>query len=117
MQTGTEDQVKEVELVVEEGEETATPEAKETAAAESAQPEVLETIPCKLCDGGVMRRATIKPYSLNAGIALLVVGVVCILTGVLALLGFFMVLGGVYFIVAKKPVWLCDKCESIVERM
>jgi len=78
---------------------------------------VVESVHCRLCDGGTMRRALIKPYNLNVGIVLIVAGLLCLATGVLAFLGLLAFLFGIYFVWAKKDVWLCDKCGAIVERI
>ena len=73
-------------------------------------------LPCKLCGDGTMRQAVIRPYNQNVGIALAVIGVLCLVTGVLAGLGLLMAMFGAYFIAAKKKTWLCDNCDAIVER-
>lgn len=77
---------------------------------------VLESVPCRLCETGTMRRAIIKPYNVNAGIALVLLGMLFLLTGVLGLIGLIAFVVGAYFILAKKDVWLCDKCGAIVGR-
>jgi len=77
----------------------------------------VESIQCKLCESGEMRRAIIKPYNLNVGIAMLVAGAACLVTGILSLLGLIAILAGGYFVLARKDVWLCDKCKAIVERL
>ncbi|HUT25616.1 MAG TPA: hypothetical protein VM492_14830 [Sumerlaeia bacterium] len=84
---------------------------------ESRKAPDVETMPCRLCEGGAMRRAAIKPYNVNAAIALLVVGGLCLVTGVLSLIGLVLVLMGGYFALAKKDVWLCDRCNAMVERL
>jgi hypothetical protein len=84
---------------------------------ETRKAPAVETIPCRLCEGGVMRRAAIKPYNVNVGIALVVVGVLCLFAGVLSLIGLIMLLTGGYLIIAKKDVWLCDRCSAMVERL
>jgi hypothetical protein len=77
----------------------------------------IEAISCRLCGDGQMRRAVIKPYNVNLGVALLVMGFLCLLTGILSLPGLLMLLAGGYFVLVKKDVWLCDTCASIVERI
>ncbi len=78
---------------------------------------VVETVPCPLCQAGVMRRAVIKPYNLNAGIVLVLFGLLALFTGVLAVFGLIALLTGIFFLTARKEVWLCDKCRAIVERV
>ena len=93
-------------------------EGRGTGAAEAGgEVETVDSVRCKLCDDGIMMRAVIKPYNVNVGIALGIMGVLCLITGVLALIGLIMLLIGLYFILAKKEVWLCEKCQAMVERM
>lgn len=77
---------------------------------------VVESVQCHVCDGGVMRRASIKIYNLNLGIVLILGGLLCVGTGMLTFIGLIALLVGIYFMSAKKDVWLCDKCGSIVDR-
>ena len=89
----------------------------ETNAAPEAQcAPVAETTRCILCGDGVMKRATVKSYNQTTGIVLLIVGLVFLFLGPLGLLGLIMAFIGLYFLVAKRDVWLCDKCDAIIER-
>ena len=82
-----------------------------------AKEPVLESIECRVCSGGNMHRAVIKPYNQNVGIILIIGGLLGLVTGVLAFLGLIALLVGISFMTAKKDVWLCDKCRAIVERI
>jgi len=75
-----------------------------------------ETIRCILCEGGVMKRAAIKPYNQTTGIVLLIVGLMCLFLGPLGLAGLALALIGLYFLFARKGVWLCEKCDAVIER-
>ena len=87
-------------------------EQEETTTVES----VVESVQCHVCSSGVMRRASIKIYNLNLGIVLILGGLLCVGTGMLTFVGLIALLLGIYFMSAKKDVWLCDKCGAIVDR-
>jgi len=61
--------------------------AKATEKADVKEAEIVEALPCNLCDGGTMHRAIIKPYNVNTGIILMVIAVLCMVTGFLAVVG------------------------------
>jgi len=90
--------------------------AEETAAPEAQNAPVAEATHCILCEDGVMKRATIKSYNQTVGVVLFIVGLVFLFLGPLGLLGVIMVFIGLYFLAAKRDVWLCDKCDAIIER-
>jgi hypothetical protein len=97
----------------------AAPSAEAAPGAESAPRSAAtasQTIRCILCEGGVMKRAAIKPYSQTAGIALLVVGSLSLFLGPLGVIGLALALIGLYFLITKKDVWLCEKCDAVIER-
>ncbi len=88
----------------------------ETEKTTMAEPTV-ESVQCHVCSGGVMRRTSIKIYNLNLGIVLILGGLLCVGTGILTFFGLIALLIGIYFLSAKKGVWLCDKCGAIVDRL
>jgi hypothetical protein len=95
-----------------EQEEQMNEEVEEVVESEP----IAENAHCILCESGVMRRTIIKPYNQAAGIILLIVGLVFLVLGPLGLVGLAMAFVGLYFLLAKKDVWLCEKCDAIVER-
>jgi hypothetical protein len=85
---------------------------------EEARPQTaeVEDVRCTLCSDGVLKPSVIKPYNVHMGVVMIIVGALLIVTGVLTLIGFIAVLVGVCFVLAKKDVWLCNKCGAMVKR-
>jgi hypothetical protein len=85
------------------------------SAGENAQQ--AQAVHCLLCEQGVMKRATIRPYNQLLGYFSLIVGLMFFLLGPFAPLGMVLVFVALYLILSKKDVWLCDKCGAMVERL
>lgn len=88
-------------------------EQMEEARLQTAE---IEDVRCTLCSDGVLKPSVIKPYNVNICVVMMIVGVLLMITGVLALIGFIVVLVGACFVLAKKDVWLCNKCGAMVKR-
>ncbi len=70
---------------------------------------------CKAC-GGRMKKATIPKHSRGFGAALITGGVGCSLFWVGIVLGLPLSVMGVYMVAAKKSVWICGECQSMIDR-
>lgn len=86
----------------------------DTEQGQGADP--VEAIPCTVCDEGLMKVGVIRPYNASIAVVLLAVGVLCLAIGVLAPMGLVLILLGIYFVLARKKVWRCERCGAIVER-
>ncbi len=70
---------------------------------------------CKAC-GGRMKRAIVPKHSKKFGAILIASGVGCSLFWVGLVLGIPLSVMGIYMVTAKKPVWICSECQSMLER-
>ncbi len=70
---------------------------------------------CKAC-GGRMKKAIVPKHSKKFGAALIATGVGCSLFWVGLVLGLPLSVMGIYMVAAKKPVWICGECQSMLER-
>lgn len=96
---------------------TATVDQEQEPVGETVVEAVIDVVKCRLCEEGMMKRAIIKPYNINMAFALTIMGFLCVIFAVLALPGLVMLFVGIYFLLAKKDVWLCAKCGAMVERL
>ncbi len=70
---------------------------------------------CKAC-GGRMKKAIVPKHSKKFGAVLIASGVGCSLFWVGLVLGIPLSVMGIYMVMAKKPVWICSECQSMLER-
>ncbi len=70
---------------------------------------------CKAC-GGRMKRAIVAKHSKKFGGFLIASGVGCSLFWIGLVLGVPLSVMGIYMVMAKKPVWVCAECQSVVDR-
>ena len=70
---------------------------------------------CKAC-GGRMKKAILSKHSKKFGAGLIISGVGCSLFWIGLVLGIPLAVMGIYMVTAKKPVWMCPECQSIIER-
>ncbi len=70
---------------------------------------------CKAC-GGRMKKAIVTKHSKKFGMILLASGVGCSLFFVGLVLGVPLAFMGIYMVTAKRPVWMCPECHSVIER-
>ncbi len=70
---------------------------------------------CKAC-GGRMKKAIIPKHSKKFGAVLIASCVGCSLFWVGLVLGIPLSIMGIYMVSAKKPVWICGECQSMLER-
>ncbi len=70
---------------------------------------------CKAC-GGRMKKATVPKHSRGFGAALIAGGMGCSLFWIGVVLGVPLSVMGVYMIAAKKSVWICSECQSVLDR-
>lgn len=70
---------------------------------------------CKAC-GGRMAKAIVPKHNKKFGAILIASGVGCSLFFVGLVLGVPLAFMGVYMVTAKRPVWMCPECHSIIER-
>lgn len=70
---------------------------------------------CKAC-GGRMKKAIVAKHSKKFGAILLVSGIVCSLFFIGLVLGIPLIFMGIYMVSAKRPIWMCPECRSIIER-
>ncbi len=78
--------------------------------------DAIEAVPCTVCNEGTMKVGVIRPYNTSVAVVFLAVGAGCLAMGVLAPAGLVLVLLGLYFAMARKKVWRCERCGAIVER-
>ncbi|MEE8360164.1 MAG: hypothetical protein V3S04_04490 [Candidatus Omnitrophota bacterium] len=70
---------------------------------------------CKAC-GGRMKKAIVSKHSKKFGGFLIASGVGCSLFWIGLVLGVPLLVMGIYMVAAKKPVWVCSECQSVVDR-
>lgn len=70
---------------------------------------------CKAC-GGRMKKAIVTKHSKKFGVILLASGIGCSLFFVGLVLGVPLAFMGIYMVTAKRPVWMCPECHSVIER-
>lgn len=70
---------------------------------------------CKAC-GGRMKKAIVAKHSKKFGTILLASGIGCSLFFVGLVLGIPLAFMGIYMVVAKRSVWMCPECHSVIER-
>lgn len=70
---------------------------------------------CKAC-GGRMTKATVPKHSRGFGAFLITSGLGCSLFWIGVVLGLPLSIMGVYMVAAKKLVWICRECQSVLER-
>ncbi len=70
---------------------------------------------CKAC-GGRMKKATVPKHSRGFGVFLITSGFGCSLFWIGIVLGLPLSIMGVYMVAAKKLVWICGECQSVLDR-
>ncbi len=70
---------------------------------------------CKAC-GGRMKKAIVSKHSKKFGGFLIASGVGCSLFWIGLVLGVPLSVMGIYMVTAKRPVWICGECRSVVDR-
>lgn len=83
--------------------------------SESERVDAMTEVLCKAC-GGRMKKAIIHKHSKKFGAGLIVLGVGCSLFWVGLVLGIPLAIMGIYMAAAKKPVWMCGECQSMLDR-
>ena len=71
---------------------------------------------CTFCNGQ-MQPYTGQRYSKNAGVVLVVAGILTSLFWVGVVLGVPLLLVGLYMIGAKRRLWVCKECNTAFERI
>lgn len=70
---------------------------------------------CKAC-GGKMKKAVVPKHSRKFGAVLISGGTVCSLFWIGIVLGIPLAVMGVYMVASKKQVWMCNECQSVLDR-
>ncbi len=70
---------------------------------------------CKAC-GGRMKKAIVSKHNKKFGGFLIISGVGCSLFWIGLVLGVPLSVMGVYMVTAKKSVWICGECMSVIDR-